>query len=385
MVTAIIAAAGQGKRMGLKRNKLFVPLFHEPVIVQTIRTLSRSSFIHALIIVADSKDQVEIEQLLTQCKLAKHFQIIAGGSERQYSIANALAIAPDEGLLLIHDGARPLIDDFTIEKVIKVAEIHQAAVVGVPVKDTIKCVRNGKIVATPDRRLLWAVQTPQVFEAKLLKEAYRYAARRGYLGTDDASLVEKLGVNIVMVEGKYENIKITTPDDMRIARALFASPVLPPRNGFGYDVHAFAEKRSLVLGGVKVPYHLGLAGHSDADVLLHAVIDALLGAAGQGDIGRHFPDSDPVYKGISSLILLGKTAELLRNQSYEVVNVDATIVAEQPKLAAFVGQMNRNIAEKLAVICDQVNVKATTTEGLGFTGRKEGIAAYAVATVTKRS
>lgn len=384
MVTAIIAAAGQGKRMGLKRNKLFVPLFHDSIIAQTIKTLAHSLWIHQLIVVADPKDKVEIEQLVGQCGLTKPCQVVAGGSERQYSIACALAVAPDSGLLFIHDGARPLIDEETIEKVIKTAETCQAAVVGVPVKDTIKCVQDGRIVHTPDRKQLWAVQTPQVFEAKLLKAAYQYADEQRYLGTDDASLVEKLGVNVVMVEGKYENIKITTPSDMTVARALLAAPTLPPRVGFGYDVHAFAQDRKLILGGVTIPNHAGLAGHSDADVLLHAITDALLGAVGLGDIGQHFPDSDAAYKGISSLVLLGRAYALLEEQDYEVYNIDATIVAQQPKLAPFISQMNQNIAQQLNLDFRQVNVKATTTEGLGFTGKKEGIAAYAVASVINK-
>ncbi len=385
MVTAIIAAAGQGKRMGLKRNKIFVPLFHEPIIVQTVKALANSQLIDQFIIVTDPQEVLEVQALVLQCGLTKPCRIVAGGSERQYSIANALAVAPDHGLLLIHDGARPLIDSGTIEKVIIAAELSQAAVVGVPVKDTVKCVKNGMVVATPDRQLLWSVQTPQVFDAKIIKLAYRQAAEQGFLGTDDASLVEKLGVKVVMVEGKYENIKITTPEDITVARALFASPVAPPRIGFGYDVHAFAEGRPLILGGVTIPYHLGLAGHSDADVLLHAIKDALLGAVGLGDIGRHFPDCDPAYKGISSLLLLGKVFNLLKERCYLVNNVDVTIVAQQPKLAPFVEQMNQNIAQKLDIELDQVNVKATTTEGLGFAGRKEGIAAYAIVSVLKRS
>jgi 2-C-methyl-D-erythritol 4-phosphate cytidylyltransferase/2-C-methyl-D-erythritol 2,4-cyclodiphosphate synthase len=385
MVTAIIAAAGQGKRMGLKRNKIFVPLFHEPIIVQSVKALANSQLIDQLIIVADPQEVLEVKTLLSQCGLTKPCHIVAGGNERQYSIANALAVAPDSGLLLIHDGARPLIDSQTINKVIAVAELSQAAVVGVPVKDTVKCVKDGIIVDTPDRRLLWSVQTPQVFEARLIKRAYKQAAKQGFLGTDDASLVEKMGVKVVMVEGRYENIKITTSGDIKVARALFAPQNVPPRIGFGYDVHAFAENRLLILGGVTIPYQLGLAGHSDADVMLHAITDALLGAAGLGDIGRHFPDSDPAYKGISSLLLLGKVFHLLQDRCYLVNNIDVTIVAQQPKLAPFVGQMNQNIAQTLDIELNQVNVKATTTEGLGFAGRKEGIAAYAIVSVLKGS
>lgn len=377
MVTAIIAAAGQGKRMGMKRNKLFVPLFHEPILLQTVKGLAGCPAVTSLIVVAGEKEVEFIQNLLKQAKVAISWQVVVGAAERQYSIANALKAAPDQGLILIHDGARPLIDRETVAKVIEAAEKWQAAVVGVPVKDTVKQVEDGVIVKTPDRKKLWAVQTPQIFAAKLIKRAYQAAAEEQVLGTDDASLVERLGVQVKMVQGKYENIKITTPEDITVARAFMGETALP-RMGFGYDVHAFEAGRDLMLGGVHVPSPLGLAGHSDADVLLHAIADALLGAAGLGDIGRHFPDTDPAYLGISSLVLLDKVAALLRENGYGVHNVDATIVAQQPKLAPYIAQMNRNIAQVLGTCVDQINVKATTTEGLGFAGRKEGMAAYAV-------
>ncbi|MDU2065194.1 MAG: 2-C-methyl-D-erythritol 4-phosphate cytidylyltransferase [Sporomusaceae bacterium] len=380
MITAIIAAAGQGKRMGLKRNKLFVPLFHEPILVQTARVLASVALIDSLVIVAEKNEIDEIHTMLQEAALAKPWKIIAGGSERQYSIANALNSLTDDGLAVIHDGARPLIDPATIVSAIERAKVVKAVVVGVPVKDTIKEVVAGKIQATPDRKRLWAVQTPQVFDTALLKKAYEAAARDGVLGTDDASLVERLGVAVEMVEGKYENIKITTPEDLTVARAFLQQPVLP-RVGFGYDVHAFCEGRPLILGGVEIPYSLGLKGHSDADVLLHAIKDALLGAAGLGDIGRHFPDTDPRYKGISSLILLEEVFSLLEQEGYYVHNIDATIIAEAPKMAPHIAAMNQKIATALHIAIKQVNIKATTTEKLGFTGRQEGIAAQAIASI----
>jgi 2-C-methyl-D-erythritol 4-phosphate cytidylyltransferase/2-C-methyl-D-erythritol 2,4-cyclodiphosphate synthase len=228
------------------------------------------------------------------------------------------------------------------------------------------------------------VQTPQAFDRELLVTAYNQAMKDGYLGTDDAALVERLGIKVKFVPGNYQNIKITTPEDLQFAETVLgrrqeAKNMI--RAGIGYDVHCLVPERKLILGGVEIPYSFGLEGHSDADVLLHAIKDALLGAAALGDIGRHFPDTDGRYKGISSLKLLIKVREILSKNGYIVNNIDATIVAQKPKLAPYIAQMNANIAAALGVDGRKINVKATTTEGLGFTGQGQGIAAYATATI----
>lgn len=386
-VTAIIAAAGQGKRMGRGINKVFIPLSHCPVLVHTVRKFSQCEAIDNLVIVTGPDEVAEVRELLASVDNIKPWKVVAGGSERQYSIANALAVVDyDCKITLVHDGARPLIELQTIESVIAAACQYRAAGAAVPVKDTIKTVdAEGFITETPPRHTLWAIQTPQAFDTELLRQAYLSAAEDGYLGTDDASLVERMGIKVKIVPGSYNNIKITTPEDLIIAEALLkrGGNGNMTRVGIGYDVHRLVENRKLILGGVEIEYHLGLEGHSDADVLLHAIKDALLGAAALGDIGRHFPDSDQQYKGASSLLLLAKVKEIIADHGYSANNIDATIVAQKPKLADYIPQMNKNIAKTLGISDNQVNIKATTTEGLGFTGQGQGISAYAVATIQK--
>lgn len=406
MVTAIIAAAGRGKRMGCAINKVFISLSNHPVLIHSALALSVCPEVDNLIVVAAPEETEAVEKMLADAAGIKQWQVVAGGSERQYSISNALEAVPQSAeIILVHDGARPLIKPEMVSRLISAARQYQAAGVAVPVKDTIKTVdREGFIIDTPARQTLWAIQTPQAFAAGVLRQAYRRAAEEGYLGTDDAALVERLGIRVKIVQGSYCNIKITTPEDIAVAGVLLNNPgenattsreVNPDgeyirrnrgcepemRIGMGYDVHQLVEGRKLILGGVEIPHIHGLEGHSDADVLLHAIKDAMLGAAALGDIGRHFPDSDPAYKGASSLRLLAKVREILADHGFKVNNVDATVVAQKPKLAPHIPEMNANIARELSVDVMQVNVKATTTEGLGFAGRREGIAAYAIVSI----
>lgn len=383
MNIAIVAAAGAGKRMGNSQNKVFLPLAGKPVLARSCIALAACGEIHELVITAAPGEAAKIEAVLADYPPGIPWTVVTGGSERQFSIVNALKVVSQQAdIILVHDAARPLTDPVQIREVIAGAQQYQAAGLAVPMKDTIKEIDEQQFaVATPPRHTLWAIQTPQGFQAKLLREAYAQAQADGFVGTDDASLVERLGIKVKLVVGNYHNIKITTPEDMVIAAGLLGKGRSNMRIGTGYDVHRLVEGRKLILGGVEVPYALGLDGHSDADVLLHAIKDALLGAAALGDIGRHFPDSDLQYKGASSLKLLQRVRELLTEKGYTVHNVDATIVAEKPKLAPYIPQMNAIIAEALQVGAGQVNIKATTTEGLGFTGRKEGIAAQAVATI----
>ncbi len=385
MVTAIIAAAGQGKRMGGGINKVFIPLSHCPMLVHSVRRFSECQGINNLVIVTAPEEIEKVKSILEDVEGLKPWRVTAGGTERQYSIANALAaVETDADIILVHDGARPLVECEIIEAAIAAAGKYGAAVVAVPVKDTIKQAdENGFVTGTPDRKMLWSVQTPQAFSGQLLRRAYDLAAKEGFLATDDAGLVERLGVKVKIVAGNYRNIKITTPEDLVVAKALLGRgrETEMTRVGTGYDVHRLVEGRKLILGGVEIPYSHGLLGHSDADVLLHAIKDALLGAAALGDIGRHFPDSDTRYQGASSLMLLDKVKEIIGSHGFKAYNVDATIVAQKPKLAGYIEKMNANIARTLNIPVGYVNVKATTTEGLGFTGQGEGIAAYAVATL----
>ncbi len=386
MVTAIIAAAGQGKRMGRGINKLFIPLFKYPVLSHTVKTVDKCRSVSQIVVVVANDDKQAVEKLLLEANVQTPYTVVIGGSERQLSITNALAaVSPQAKVIVVHDGARPLCATDEIERVIAAAIEYRAAGIGVRVKDTIKVVSEENfVVSTPKRNTLWAIQTPQAFATEIIRQAYRQAELDGYMGTDDASLVERIGIPVKLVEGSYSNIKITTPEDVIIAKALIRQDGdSSVRFGIGYDVHQLVTERALIIGGVTIPYQLGLAGHSDADVLLHAVSDALLGAVGLGDIGRHFPDTDDTFSGISSMILLAKVNQLINGKGYKVNNIDATIVAQKPKLSPYIEQMNSNIADCLQIPPELVNVKATTTEGLGFAGRAEGIAAYAVASVTE--
>lgn len=386
MVCVIIAAAGQGKRMGSAINKVLLPLAGKSVLAHTVHAACQAEAVTSIILTTAAEETEIVSKLLTGLKLSVPWQVVAGGSERQYSIANALkAVEAAAEIVVVHDGARPLAQPSLFNQVIAAARKEQAAIAAVPVKDTIKIADpSGLVTGTPDRHTLWSVQTPQAFDRKILVSAYEQARQDGYLGTDDAALVERLGAKVKVVPGNYQNIKITTPEDLQFAETVIGKrqeEKVMVRTGIGYDVHRLVPERKLILGGVEIPHTLGLEGHSDADVLLHAIKDALLGAAALGDIGRHFPDTDGRYKGISSLKLLGEVREILSRNGYIANNIDATIVAQKPKLAAYITQMNANIAEALGVAIGQVNVKATTTEGLGFAGQGEGMAAYATATI----
>jgi len=386
MVTAIIAAAGQGKRMERGINKVFIPLLNRPVLVRSVISVLDCSDVDNLIVIVGPGEEDEVRVLLEKMALTKSWQVVLGGSERQYSIANALKAVPAAAeFILIHDGARPLVNKTDICAVVAGARRYGAAVLAVPVKDTIKTVDGeGEVLRTLDRSELWAIQTPQVFSATLLKQAYYIAAKDGFLGTDDSSLVERVGVKVKVVKGRYDNLKITTPEDLVIAEALIRKDEKSlQRVGMGYDVHQLVVGRKLILGGIDVPFAKGLAGHSDADVLVHAIMDSLLGAAALGDIGGHFPDSDSKYKGMSSLVLLATVRQLIESRGWKTGNIDAIVVAERPKLASFIPAMNKNIAEVLGVDVDQINVKATTTEQLGFAGRGEGIEAHAIAYIVR--
>ena len=384
MVSAIIAAAGSGSRMGQSINKIFIPLAGKSVLLHSIALFAKMSEVAEIIVAASPTEVETIQHLLDGSAINKPFKVVAGGRERQYSIQNALEVVSQEtSLILVHDGARPLVEETAVRELIAEARQCRAAIAAVPVKDTIKISdAEGFVENTPDRGCLWSIQTPQVFDSAILKEAYHKAQNDQFLGTDDASLVERLGVRVRLVAGSYRNVKITTPEDIRFAEALLEANAKGAesmiRVGTGYDVHRLVENRKLILGGVEIPFEKGLEGHSDADVLLHAIKDALLGAAALGDIGRHFPDNNPLYKGISSLVLLEKVGLLLQQHGFVVQNIDATVIAEKPKLSPYISAMNENIARVLTMPVGQINIKATTTEGLGFTGRKEGIAAQAV-------
>lgn len=372
-IIAIIAAAGSGTRMGSGIPKQFLEIEGKPVLVKTVLAFSQNQYIDGFFVVT-GKEYVDKTTALLK-EVPKFMGALEGGKERQDSVYSGILNLPeDTDYVLIHDGARPFVTQEIVDDVIKKTIEKRAAVAAVELKDTIKTIGEDNIFSsTLVRNELRAIQTPQGFEYNLLLKAYKSAYEEDYYGTDDAVLVERIGHPVYSVQGDYSNIKITTKEDMPMEY----------RIGNGYDVHRLVENRKLIIGGVDIPYHVGLLGHSDADVLIHAVMDSILGAAALGDIGKHFPDSDEAFKGISSMELLECVGRLIYDKGYSIGNIDATVIAQAPKLAPFIEQMKINIAEMLKISHNKVNVKATTTEKLGFTGRGEGIAAESVCILNK--
>jgi len=287
---------------------------------------------------------------------------------------------------LIHDAVRPLVRVKVIEEVIQAAREYGAAIVAVPVKDTLKKVEGENIVQTMNRNQLWQAQTPQVFDRSWLAEALSAARKDGFIATDEAALVERLGMPVRIVPGSADNIKITLPEDLMLAESLLEYDLKggKMRVGIGYDVHPFISGRKLMLGGVEVPHDRGLAGHSDADVIIHAFCDALLGAAGLPDIGVHFPDTDPKWADLKGRVMLAQVANKIKDAGYDLVNADLTLIAERPKIKDYVDEMVRTMADALSTDPTNLNLKGTTTEGLGSIGREEGLAAWAVVLLSRR-
>ena len=380
--TAILAAAGSSQRMG-GENKLLLPLDGMPVLAHTLRAVDAAQSVDEIVIAAREEDLLTYAELCKTYGIRKPVKVVVGGATRQESVLRAaLEARADAKLLAVQDGARPLVTPELFDAVVLRAAVCAAAAPAVPVHDTIKLARDRRVTETPDRSMLFAVQTPQVFDAGLLKAALQSALTEHAALTDDCSAVERLGKEVYLTDGDEENIKITT-DDPAPTGGTGGGGMTGLRIGHGYDVHRLTEGRRLILGGVEVPYEKGLLGHSDADVLTHAVMDALLGAAALGDIGKLFPDTDAAYAGISSILLLERVAERLREAGYAVVNLDATVLAQAPKLAPYRERMRENLARALALDASRVSVKATTEEGLGFTGEGLGIAAHAVALLEK--
>ncbi len=346
-----------------------------------------------IVLVVQAERIADAELLVREYGISKVRFITPGGEVRQDSVRNGLAqVSPGCDIVAIHDGARPLVTPEIIAATIEAARADGASIAAVPVIDTIKTSKDGKFVSgTLDRQVLYAVQTPQTFARDIIEQAYEKAYADGCFGTDDASLVERMGIPVRIVAGSYENIKITTPIDLTLAEAILQKRIsdfgfrisdLPsPRVGYGYDIHRYAPGRKLYLAGIEFPGEEGLLGHSDADVLIHAVIDAVLGAAGLGDIGRHFPDTDPAYKDIRSTVLLERVTAVIEESGWRVHNLDITLVAERPKIARHVPAMQASIAQILRIAPEQVSIKGKTSEGLGPVGEGLGIECHAVALV----
>lgn len=387
---AIIPAGGSGKRMRGGLSKQYLPLDGKPILAHTLNVFQLSPDIDGIVVVTPAADLQMVRQtIIDPYRISKVRHVLAGGEQRQDSVRNGLAaIGNDCEIVLIHDAVRPFVSAGLISQAVREAKKHGAVTVGTPVKDTVKRVdRNGAVLETLDRRFLWMTQTPQAFKRSIIQEAYRRADEDGFYGTDDASLVERMGSRLQMIAAFDENIKITTPEDLLMAEFLIKKQKRGDclvRIGFGYDSHRLVEGRRLVLGGVEIPHDRGLSGHSDADVLIHAICDAILGAVAAGDIGRHFPDTDAPYKDISSLKLLEHVRKISDQRGYDVHHIDSTVMLEKPKIMEYISDMSMKLADTLKISSENISIKAKTNEGMGFIGRQEGVAAYAVVTMTKK-
>lgn len=388
---ALILAGGEGKRLGNDENKIFADVLGKTVLQRCIEPFLQCG-IKQIIIVCRSIDEKRIKIMLKDAFLGVEFVFARGGKERQDSCKNGLlALESDITHVLIHDCARMLITKEEIGRCIEALDKNDAVITAMPLKDTIKKTKDDIVIDTPDRKDFFIIQTPQCFKKEIILAAHDFAKKTDFLGTDDASLVEHMGKQVKIVEGSYENIKITTKDDIIVAQNIIkkrgqAMDNIPAiRIGNGFDVHGLTQGRKLILGGVEIEHEKGLLGHSDADVLVHAIMDAILGALALKDVGAHFPDTDEKYKNADSIELLKKVIELMKNQNHEIGNIDAVIMAQRPKLLPYIDAIRENIAKAAGTNLSRISVKATTTEHLSFIGREEGIAASALVLLYKTS
>jgi 2-C-methyl-D-erythritol 4-phosphate cytidylyltransferase/2-C-methyl-D-erythritol 2,4-cyclodiphosphate synthase len=372
-VTALIVAAGKGERLGGAVPKQYRLLGGKPVLRWAVESLISHPAVRAARVVIGDGQEALAKASLEGLDVGA---LVAGGPARADSVRAGLS-AIDGDAVLVHDAARPFCPAAVIDRLLASLEFYEGSAPVLPVGDTLA--RVGDTLEAPvDRTGLFRVQTPQAFRLDDLKAAYE--AWSGPAPTDETTVVRAAGMKVAAVEGDPALEKLTLAADFDRAEQWLAGS-LSPRTGMGFDVHAFAGEGPIMLGGVEVPHSRGLAGHSDADVVLHAITDALLGAAGLGDIGEHFPPSDPRWKGAESSLFLTHALDLLRARGAIIDHVDCTIIAEAPKIGPHREAMRRRIAEIAGLRTDQVSIKATTTEGLGFTGRREGIAAQAVASI----
>lgn len=388
-VAALLVAAGRGLRMGFETPKQYLDILGETVLARSIRAMAADPRISKILCVIHPDDKPLYEaavQILPDDIKSRLMPPAMGGASRQASGRNGLeTLAASENppqLVLVHDAARPFTSPELLSRSIEAAFVNGAAIPAVVVTDTIKRVDpDGRILDTPVRRDLKAVQTPQGFRFDLILNAHRKALTvNSYDFTDDASVAEWAGHSVHIFDGELDNIKLTTADDIAAARERIMGP-LETRTGIGYDVHAFAAGDHVMLCGVAMPHTHRLSGHSDADVGLHALTDAILGALGDGDIGSHFPPSDPQWKNANSEIFLQHACALVEKRGGRITHLDVTLICELPKIGPHRDAMRARISEICEIALNRVGVKATTTEQLGFAGRKEGIAAQAVATL----
>jgi 2-C-methyl-D-erythritol 4-phosphate cytidylyltransferase/2-C-methyl-D-erythritol 2,4-cyclodiphosphate synthase len=382
-VAAIIVAAGSGSRAGGGTPKQFRALSGESMLRRSLRLFAAHPAIDLVQPVIDPAFAEAFQAAAIRLEKIRPFA--RGGATRQESVRAGLDALDRNGpeLVLIHDAARPLASTELVTRAIGAAKATGAAIPGLPVSDTIKRIDgDGRVSETLDRAALLTIQTPQAFLFAPILAAHRRAAEAGRNDfTDDAALAEWAGMTVATFPGEVGNIKITTPDDFFRAQVAAAQQFSDIRTGNGFDVHAFGPGDHVILGGVKIAHPRALIGHSDADVLLHAITDALLGAIAEGDIGKHFPPSDPQWRGASSDRFLAHAVSLVTARGGRIAHLDATILCEAPKISPHADAIRQNIATVAGIEVSRVGIKATTTEGLGFIGRAEGIAAMATATV----
>jgi len=380
MVTAIIAAGGRGARMGGDRPKQLLSLGGATILQRSVAAFDRCDRVDEIVLVVPP--ELATDTSLASTPDGTPLRVVPGGTRRQDSVARGFdASSSSSEILVVHDAARPLCPTELIVRTIEAAARHGASIAALPAQDTVKQRAAGDdrfVGRTLARQCIVLAQTPQAFRREVLAEAVRLG-RRGVEATDEAVLAERAGYRVALVEGDPQNIKITTERDLSLARRLLGDTMVTERVGFGYDLHRLVEGRPLVLGGIRIPHDRGLAGHSDADAVCHAVADAILGAAASGDIGQHFPDTDPRWEGASSIELLRAVVDLVRSRGFVVVNLDVVVVAERPKIGPHADRMRVAVASAVGLEPGAVSIKGKTNEGMDATGRGEAIATHAVA------
>ncbi|HZM62032.1 MAG TPA: 2-C-methyl-D-erythritol 4-phosphate cytidylyltransferase [Vicinamibacterales bacterium] len=378
-VSAIIAAGGRGLRFGSAEPKQLLTLAGEPILKRSVDAYLSCELVSDLVIALPAPLARVPPEYLQHA--SKPVIVVEGGERRRDSVANAFARVPARAdVVVVHDAARPLISDVVIRRTIDAARESGAAIAAIAARDTVKRVGTGGVIAeTLPREQIFFAQTPQAFRVAVLRDALAQAGD----ATDEAMLAERAGHTVRVVEGDVRNLKITTPDDLATAQRLLASTMPMLRIGNGYDLHRLVEGRPLILGGVTIPFEKGLDAHSDGDAVAHALTDAVLGAAGAGDIGRHFPDSDAAWKGADSLDLLRRAVLLVRAGGYALVNADVVVIAQRPKLLPYVDAIRANLARALDADVSQISVKGKTNEGVDSMGAGESIAVHAVALLVR--
>jgi 2-C-methyl-D-erythritol 4-phosphate cytidylyltransferase/2-C-methyl-D-erythritol 2,4-cyclodiphosphate synthase len=381
-VSAIIAAGGRGLRFGGSSPKQLLTLGGRPILARSVDAFVACDAISEIVVALPADLAAAPPSYLEQ--RGKPVTVVSGGDERRTSVANAFACISDRAeIVVIHDAARPLVSADLIRRTVAAASETGAAIAALRAHDTVKQTDGaGAITATLPRERIYLAQTPQAFRVPVLRDALRLAGE----ATDEAMLAERAGHTVRVVDGDPRNLKITTPDDLMMAEHLTtgSAPVPALRIGNGYDLHRLVPGRPLILGGVRIPFEKGLEAHSDGDVICHAVTDAVLGAAGAGDIGRHFPDTDAAWKNADSIELLRRASAIVREAGYAIVNVDVVVIAQKPKLAPYAEAIRGNVAGALGCDASQVSVKGKTNEGVDSMGAGESIAVHAVALLNRR-